>query len=567
MKSLVHPLITKGVFRLNINRVIALFFLANITLPAQQNTHFCWPIDSPFTITANYGELRPNHFHAGLDFSTNGLVNLPVYAAEEGYLSRIRVSATGYGKCVYITHPGGRVTVYAHLNSFSLKLDREIKKEQYTQQKNEIDFIPIANTVLVRKNEIIGLSGNSGGSTGPHLHFEVREEVRDMPVNPMAYYDVHDQTAPHIEHIAFYDLADTTSPQFISSYKVKKNTLDSFFLDGDKITLDHAIIGFAFSGFDQTALKGNSNGIYSAELYLNGRLIYSHAMDDIPFSEGRYVNEFSETKGKIKFQKCFLPTLYPEHLYKSMFDKGRILLPDTGFQSLQLVLRDESGNRSALNFNVRTRKFNFYRSPSFKGHNLVNCSEPTTVRENGLELFTPANTLYNSVSVILENTLIKNNKIAILPPYVNLNSAATIGFQVPLKFKAWASKLVLKNSSSVTNSLIRNDSVFFMIKNFDSYELLIDSIPPSVKSKQGSLKNMKQGVSNAIAFHVTDKLSGIGKYDLYLNEKWVVAEYDAKSDQIIYYYEDDTPQGLLRFRLEVEDKAGNRTTFNDSKSR
>ncbi len=534
---------------------ILLFF--SVSVLSQGPFNYIWPIDSPFVITANYGELRPNHFHAGMDFSTSGKINLPIYCIEEGYVSRIRVSPYGYGKCVYITHPGGKVSVYAHLNAFSLKIANKAKENQYITQNFEIDFIPMPRTMYVRKNEIIGLSGNTGGSTGPHLHFEIRDGLLEIPLNPLGFYRLGDRTSPEIHAIGFYNLSDTSAPRFMNAHKIKRGKGDSLILENDHMVLDQSIVGLAFSGLDRCYPNGNPNNIYAARIYVDDSLVYVHQLNNISFSESRFINEFSEVAGKNKFQKCFLPTLYPEGFFGKCTNKGRLFLDDRVFHKVKLVVADESGNTAPLQFYLKAKKVNAYKPRESPGDWNVNCAEDFKRDKNGLQVYIPAKTLFYSTPLLVDNAIETEDKLSILPE-VNLKQAVTIGFKVPDRFWENREKLLLKNSTMAL-PLNRNDSVFYEIKEFGNHRLIIDTLPPKIKIEYSEHKLKEAWQMDAFSFRITDNVSGIGKYNLWLNNTWVLSEYDAKENLLTYYFDEETPMGLLQFKLEVIDKVGNRT--------
>ena len=542
--------------------ITALYLILICSFANSQSQYgYCWPIDSPRVITGNYGELRPNHFHAGLDFSTNGKINLPVYSISDGYISRIKVSSGGYGKSIYITHKDGRVTLYGHLNSLNKTLAQVVKKEQYAKQNYDIEIFPKAHELPIKNHGLIGLSGNTGNSTGPHLHFEIRDGKTEMPLNPLEYYDINDVTAPTIQQIAFYNLADTCSPKFLNSYKVKRNKKDSLFLEKDSIILKQGILGFAFSGFDQYEPKGNQNNIFCARLYLDDRLIYTHELDSIHFSEQRFVNEFSETSEKFKYQKCFLPTLYPGGLFENCKRKGRILLADTNYHLIKLSVNDESGNERIIQFTFKTRKLNYYGKPSINSDIFVNCQKDFMVSKNKLQIFIPANTLYYSTGLIFENTLESSGKLMVLPEEANLRSTSIVGFEVPAKYLRNKTKLVLKSESNVLTPINKRDSVFFSVKNFGSFLLDQDTVAPKIKTQfsPAQLKNVKK--YDSFSFIIDDNLSGLFKYNVFIDNKWVLGEYDAKADILTYNFDEDTPKGPLNFKVEAEDKVGNKSAF------
>lgn len=524
---------------------------------SQNTLRYIWPIDSPFVITGNYGELRPNHFHAGIDFSTQGQINLPVYAIEEGYVSRIRVSPYGYGKCVYITHPNGKVSVYAHLNAFSLKIAAQAKENQYATQSFEIDFLLKPRLVYVRKNEIIGLSGNTGGSTGPHLHFEIRDELTEVPLNPLSFFKINDRTPPQLQHIALYDLADTTSPKFLRAFKVKENGKDSSRLDNDRILVNRSILGISFVGLDRVSVNGNPNNVYSAKLYLDDTLIYAHRLQGISFSDSRYINAFSEIISKHKYQKCFLPTLYPDGFAEVDKNKGRIVLSDHKFHSVKLVTADESGNERKLQFYLKAERFTAY-NPIVVNDAFVNCNEDRVLIHDQVKIQITARTLFYSSALIIENNLETQGRLSVLPD-LSLKQAVLIGFVPPQKFSTMAGKLLLKGSSSTATAVVRNDSVYFAVKEFGRFKLALDTVPPGIKIPYSPRQLKDAWKMDSFSFSIIDGNSGIGRYNLWLNNAWVLSEYDAKTDLLTYYFDEDTPIGILNFKLEVQDKVGNKT--------
>jgi len=535
-----------------------LIILSVFHVQAQQG-EFRWPIDSPRVLTGNYGELRPNHFHAGLDFSTNGKIGFPVYAVADGYVSRIRVSAVGYGNSIYITHPGGKVSVYGHLSSFFKEMSQFVKKEQYARESFEIDINLKPEEFKIKKGKQIGLSGNSGGSTGPHLHFELRDEKSEVPLNPLEYYEVADDQLPVIERVAFYNLSDTCSPKFIQSYKVKRDKKDSLMLENDTVILKQGILGFAFAGFDKSKANGNANNIYAARVYFDNKLVHAHRLDQIDFADARFVNEFCETVEKLKYQKCFMPTLYPPNLYEKRPTKGRILLSDTNYHTLKLSVYDENANERVIQFTFKTRKLNYYAPPSINSDVYVNCNEDLMIGKKKLQIFIPANTLYYSTGLIFENTIETSGKVIILPREINLRSTCIIGFEVPKKLKNYKDKLILNSGSNYIAPMVKRDSVFYSVKNLGSFLLEVDTVAPTLKLKLTAAKLKTAKGLKALEFIMSDKQSGISKYKLTANDKWVLAEYDAKNDAVICNFDENIPSGTVNFVFSAEDKVGNKS--------
>lgn len=537
-----------------IKNIKKILFLSVYLFKYDIKSQYAWPIDSSQQIVSNYGEIRPNHFHSGIDFSTNSKLNKKIHAIESGFISRIKVSSSGYGNAIYITHPNGKVSVYAHLNSYISKISEIIKNEQYFKKTFEVEIFPKPFTILIGKNELIGYSGNSGNSSGPHLHFEIRDELSELPINPLEFYKINDKSAPVISQIAFYDITDTILPKFDTHLVIKTNKNDSLFLENDHINLNYSKIGIAFSGYDLSSNR-NKVSIYSANLYLNNRLIYSHKFNGVSFADNRYVNEYCDIKNNQKFQKCFLPTLFPKTLYKTCVNKGRIELNNSDFNILRLSVEDEYKNKKELQFYIRSNIKSIYKNKLMQGDSIIICSKDFYYSKHNILIKIPSNTLYNSSSLTIKNTLENDGKLSLYPSNINLNSAFIIGHKVPKKFTFLKTKLFINNKNNIIIPKIINDSLYFESKNFGTFQIGLDTVPPKIKINKNSEKN-------SISYFVYDNLSGVLKCDFYINDSWVLAEYDAKKKLIKCVLDKNIPKGNLKLKIEAQDKLGNLATIN-----
>jgi hypothetical protein len=538
---------------INFRTLFALIFFLNCTGSFSQTNGlgFIYPLDRDVVVTGNYGEIRPNHFHAGLDFSTDPVAHLPIKAVADGYVSRIKISSGGYGHVLYVTHPGGYVTVYAHQRRYADKINAYVKKKQYEQRKNELELYPTAGELPVKKGEVIGYTGNTGSSTGPHLHFEVRDEKTEIPLNPLLMYDVKDELKPVLTHIAVYNTQDTNTIYRQIALTMNLNT-GRLPLEQNTIVLKQNTFALAFAGYDKANASRNKNNIYEAKLKLDGQLIYHHQLNTISFDNGRYVNYFSEKNGSTKFQKCFSPGCYDIAIYKTLVNGGKIELKDTLKHTIELIVADEKGNKRQAVFNVRARNITGYKTAS----TLCNawCFKDCNIKKEDIECTIKANSLVRSTFVAayinkLGKACVGNKNDVLLKPI-----ALSIKALKPLAGKE--SKMVAMNEGNCLTGIFENGWFKTESKSFGVFDISYDTVAPSISYSAPKTKNTKTG--NVVRFKVRDNLSGIADYHLFVNGVWQIAEYDAKSATVACYFDDAVPTGELMIKLEVTDRVGNK---------
>lgn len=541
---------------INFRIAFLLFLTLNASLfYAQYNgLGFSYPLDREPVITGNYGEIRPNHFHAGIDFSTDPKANLPIKSVGDGYVSRIKISSVGYGRVLYITHTNGYVSVYAHQQMYAQKIDAYIKQKQIEQKKNEIEIYPASNELIVKKGEVIGYTGNSGSSTGPHLHFEIREEKSELPVNPLLIYDVKDDVKPELTHLAIYSTADTNNIKRMALLPVK--------YIGDKLSLpkytqvlSENTFAFGFSGFDRESASNNKNNIYEAKILLDDKLIYHHQLNTISFDNGRYVNVFSEKEGGTKIQKCFAPSCYDIAIYKNLVNGGKIVLNDTLAHKVNIYINDEKGNKNTLTFFVKTKNLKGYSVNTTK-YNVL-CHQQNDIKNEDVEVIIPKGTISKNTLVAvylnkLGKAVVGNKEEPLLKPFL-------LSMKIPKVIKGKEDKMVALNEDNCLVGKYENGWFKTESKLFGVFGIAYDTIAPNIIFPPSKKKSKSTVPKTSISFKITDKLSGIADYNVYINEVWQIAEYDAKSNTVTCKIQEQNPKKL---RIEVIDKVGNKAVLN-----
>ncbi|MEO8416861.1 MAG: M23 family metallopeptidase, partial [Ginsengibacter sp.] len=319
--------------------------------------YFIYPVDARIGIAANFGELRPNHYHMGLDCRTDQVQNRPVEAAADGYVAHVRIEPFGFGKAIYINHPNGLTTLYGHLNDFYPALEKYVREQQYKLHSWQV-FLEIPEGMFpVKQGQFIAFSGNAGGSQGPHCHFEIRDTKTDKVLNTLLFgMPIADKVPPSIVRLAMYDRWISTYSQSPKLFSLKKIT-GGYTTVEPVITVHTDKISFGISANDKVTGSANPNGIYEAILYFDERAVVGFQIDSISYDETRYVNAHIDYKtraagGPFIEHLSRLPG-YPEGVYKDFSGDGVIELTDDNIHLVKIVVKDAYGNTSLLDFKVK----------------------------------------------------------------------------------------------------------------------------------------------------------------------------------------------------------------------
>lgn len=553
------------------------FFILSFNVFGQRNypnNVFRSPLDIPLVLAGTFGELRNNHFHSGIDIKTKGSSGLPVYAIEEGYVSRIKITHGGYGKALYVTHPNGFVSVYAHLSRYNEVIKKVARDRQYEKESYTIEVFPKAGTLPVKKGDIIAFTGNSGSSTAPHLHFEIRDAVSQETINPLLFgFKVSDTKAPKINELFVYTLEDNGEIcQLHQKVELQKNNQQYKIKANDTIQVAPHF-GFALHTIDHQNAATNKNGIYDIKLYADDELQYHYQMERFAFSETRYINSHIdyETKQKERksIHKSFLDPNNKLSIYKDTNDsKGIIHFNDDKVHRIKYVVSDIHNNTSELEFYVQ-QNFAINSKNNLNEGIYFDANRINDFHRDELQLYIPNKSLYRSMRFQYEMKNSPKSCIAPLHKIHNKNTplhkyamlSMSIDSLTPsLQEKACIVKINEDNTMTYVGGEWKNHTLFTKIRSFGDYSASLDTVPPTVNyvsfKKAENLSNKRY-----LRIKIDDDLSGIKSYKAYVDDEWVLMEYDSKKKQLTHQFTSTSQNKLKTFTLRLSDNRNNTTEF------
>lgn len=558
-------------------RICLLIFTCHLSyfLSAQNKfpqNYFRSPIDTQIFLSATFGEPRMNHFHSGIDIKTNNSEGWKVYAAADGYVSRIKISSNGYGKAIYITHPNGYVTVYAHLQKFNFKINSWVKQRQYEKESFEIELYPDAKDFPIKKEDIIAYSGNSGGSAAPHLHFEIRDGKSEKPINPLQFgMNVQDTIPPILNELVIYSLEKFQRPFEPLKVKLKKDSANHYTVDED-IYVPLSKAGFGISTYDMSDGAENINGIYSLELRVENNLAYSFKMDSFSFDETRYANchiDYAENKLKGNtIYRCFLLPGNESPIYSFGLGKGGINLQNKKL-NCKITVADFMGNISTLNFLIDGKqhrendavkqaeeRFAYNRENHFHNDDIVLHFPEKTFYDDfnfqyskkdtaGKNIFSSVHQVHNWL-IPLHKSFAINIKLKNLPK--SLIAKAVVVYR--------DGEGNIKSKGGIFDENYNDGFMKAQAKELGDFFVMIDTMPPKIETMNISNgKNM--GREESVRIRITDDLSGIFFYRGEIDRKWILMEYDAKNNLLTHTFDERISKGEHELKLTIRDERKN----------
>lgn len=535
-------------------------FLACSTRLFSQNDYpdYHPPLKIPLILAGNFGELRPNHFHMGLDFKTQGKEGFELHAVDNGYVSRVKVSTYGYGKVVYVDHPNGKTSVYAHCSKFAGKLDSIVRNEQYRTQKFEVELFPAAGEIPLKKGEVFAFSGNTGGSTAPHLHFEIRDTKTEHAQNPLVYaFNLPDKRAPEFRKVKVF--AVNEQGYLVpgkSQESVITTTKTGYMITGDTIKIPASFcssfggVGLAFDIVDRLDAAENRCGLYGTYLIVNGDTIFGQRTDEISFENSRYVNSHRDLSAmSSQYHKSFRNVSNPLEIYLENKLGVIHILPGESKQ-VQLTAYDPRGNTSKLmfvlqalpgelasNYNPVIEKYWYPEEP------FVRQSKNWEVKADSFSLYEPYAISESPTPHICDVGTVLQKRVAVRMKLDNPKTDVS---------KYYIVVTTTKGSKKALPTSYKDGWLEAKTNNAGNLSVQIDETPPVIKPVSTSLNV----ASRQLRFIATDAHSGIETYSLYINGEWKLLEYEYKGNYLFF----DIQEGLIgehEVKVVVGDACGN----------
>ncbi len=543
-----------------------------------QDVYYTNPLKIPMRLSGSFAELRNNHFHSGIDIKTQGRVEVPVYCVADGYVSRISISPSGYGNAIYIDHDNGTTSVYGHLNKFRPDIEEYIKNIQYEKKSFRVDLPVLPGIFQISKNEIIALSGNSGSSGGPHLHFELRNTKTEDPVNPLKFgIIVKDNTPPKIYAMQISPLSEESHV----NYTAQKVIYDVEFVNGRYRIKNNAVIpvfgkiGFAIEANDFFDESANKCGINSMELSVDGAILSTFEINRFSFDDSRKINSFIDyeqlIKSTRKFQRTWIEPCNSLDNFEFSENNG-IFDPMIGaVHQVKIEIKDAHKNSSILEFSIEG-KYREMHAPVEEFTAAFECGQKNKYQTEDFSIEIPENALftkqlfkyntqeagkgyYSSIHKIHKNTVPLNNSASIAIKTKDLDEYL-LGKALIVNVNPETSKF------SAAGGLYENGWVTTEIKTFGDYAVRIDTVPPTILPLSITNKTTLTE-PDKIRFEIKDDLAGIENIEGLLDGLWALFEYDAKNNLITHYFD---PQRFElnkqhNLKLTVTDKKGNSAIY------
>ena len=550
------------------------------TIPYPQK-YFRNSLAVPIDLSANFGELRSNHWHMGLDIRTKQKTNLPVFAAAEGYISKVKIEPLGFGRAIYISHPNGLTTLYAHLNNFYTELEEYIIKKQYELESWRVELQIPPNLLPVKKGQFIANSGNNGASQGPHLHFEIRDSKNDKCIDPLKFdFSIKDDVPPTLIRLGMYERHISIYEQAPALFSLKKSGKGYFIpkISGKKKSSEEKVIvtgsnkvSFAVQASDRLNGSSNAHGIYSGILFFDDTAVIEFTINYIDYVQTKYMNSHIDFRNK-KNGGVYLQHLsrLPGDLgpiYKLLKGDGVILLNDTNIHKVRIVIKDSYSNTSELNFRIR-HSDSLMSLDGIRSSNAVFYpGQKNEIKVDDFELHTSEAAMYDSVHIfynrsnqLVHDAISASHQIGnvSIPVHDDFEVRIRPVVSVPLELR---DKILIRRNSggrdNVQKAMWNDGWLTAKFDEFGSFQAFIDKAPPTIKDP-GKGDTINFSAASRIVLQPKDNF-GIKLFKAELDGKWIKFTND-KGRLYIYTFDERCPYGVHELKVTLEDIVGNTVT-------
>lgn len=548
-------------------KILLFFFLISLSLNSQSkfpSNYFSNPLDSDLILNGTFGELRSSHFHSGIDFKTRFKEGLEVYSSADGYVSRISIKHGGFGKALYINHSNGYTTVYAHLKNFNKEIEDYIKALQYRKKSYQIERYLKKDELKVLKNQVVGNSGNTGSSFGPHLHFETRKTSNQKALNPKLFkFKIKDTRRPYVSSVYFYKFDSLNNRS--KPYEIKLKKINDSLIMADELSLDGRL-AFGLAGFDRQDLAMNKNGIYKFSSFFNENKNIEFKFDSFFFEESIKIKTLIDyefyVKNKKRIVKLFKDSGNNLSIYKN--NNSGIIEVKNPINEYKIEVSDFNGNKTVIIIPIKKTKSDYFlnvEDETFETNTEIINNKEYNLNFKNSEIKISKNTFLKDVELRIEEF---EDSLKIINPYLPVFKNLKIGlFNKKPKKGDYLAVRDFKGNESFASVKLDNKNYFIVkTKSLGTYFIKNDSISPKIKLH--NFKN-KDWISNknTIRIKISDEDSGIKKYDVKINGKWMLFEYEYKKNELFYNFDsyfENKRENLLE--VIVEDMTGNKTTKN-----
>ncbi len=563
-------------------KILIVFLLLSNCLFSQTDAfpQYPNPVKIPVYLSATFAEIRSNAFHAGVDIRTQGVEGKEVFAVADGYVSRIGVSPFGYGKVIYITHNDGFTSVYAHLSKFNKSIGEFVKKKQYEDKSFAQNIILKEDDFPIKRGDFIGFTGNSGGSGGPHLHYEIRYTETQEPVNPLFFgLKIKDTMKPNIKGLAIYPLENSTvNSQDQTVYLDVINGNNTYYIE-NPIFMANGNVAFGINVFDQADGSPNKNGPYSIELFADDALIFSIVSYKYSYSETRYINSLIDYSYYIKNKERFIKTEIDEFNKLSVYNKrnGIVSVNEGDTLKMKYVVKDYNNNVSTLSFTLIGEEKSEFKCNNVLSHSSYEVfgDKAADIKLDGCEVKIPKHAFYRDQ--IIEATKIDTIE-NVFSDYAYMIGSEEIPLHKKIKLRMRISDEFVNDTLLYIASVNKEGKFSFLGNKYidghieaqtnvlGMYLIAKDVVKPTVKPI--NFKGKGTITDNwSLRLEIEDKETGINKYDMYVNGKWVLADYDAKNNLLMYQIDDHIKKGHNTLEVIVTDMLGNKSVYSTTLQR